>query len=99
VASKNFSTSDACSPAAASIRTRATITAEVGESFLTCGFVIPIDETLRPLFRAFLSGPDDAFGLNIRVVPEEQLLKRCYVGFEAKEGLIYAFLAGKDLFA
>jgi hypothetical protein len=30
---------------------------------------------------------------------EEQLLKRCYVGFGAKEGLIYAFLAGEDLFA
>jgi hypothetical protein len=84
------------------MRTRATITAEVGESFLTCGFSISIDEKTTPLFSdsdVFLSGPDDSFGLNVKVVWEEQLLKGFYVGFGAKKCLIYFFLAGEDLFA
>jgi hypothetical protein len=39
------------SAAAASMRTRATIRADVGESFLTCDSLIRIDEKTTPLFR------------------------------------------------
>jgi hypothetical protein len=84
------------------MRTRATITAEVGESFLTCGFLISIDEKTTPLFRAATFSSlvqDDSFGLNVKVVWQEQLLKGFYVGFGAKEGLIHFFRAGEDLFA
>ena len=84
------------------MRTRATIRAEVGESFLTCESLISMDEKATPLFKEiafFLSGPDDTPEINVKVIRQRQLLPGFYVGLRSKEGLIHFVFAGEDLSA